>query len=60
MNEQEFVAKFSGEPWDLDECAEKAKLVEGSLADYAKAYLDCKKELEDYLEEIGYEFGRRI
>jgi len=57
MTEKEFAEKFSGSPWDMDECAECASHVDGSIADYAKAFLQCKRELEEALDEIGFEFG---
>jgi len=55
----EFMEKFNGAPWDMEELAAKAARVTDNkeLSGAARAYSLARRNLEAILEEIGYEFG---
>jgi hypothetical protein len=57
MTEEQFVEKFSGVPWDEENCAETASKVTGELGHIAKDFLEVRATFVKYLESIGYEWG---
>lgn len=58
LTPEEFVKKFTGYPWDMDELARTAVSDSaGPLADVCKTYLKALKAVEAELEKLDYEWG---
>lgn len=58
MGIDEWVAEYSGIPWELYEAAEQATdNAPNELALLAKQYLIARESLLEKLDEVGYEWG---